>query len=622
MNNIVTFVLDLKNLLSSKMAGAATTAQSSLGNIATAASGMSRSIAVSSVSAANSIGGIGSAATQSARQVNSLGGALERLHANRGSMGGRSWLMGGALAAGLGFGALNVIKAGADQQRDVVGLSTFMGKQGAKTFYNDVAQEARLTPFVTHDLMSADRMLISTGMNAKRAQFDIHNLANAVAGVGGSNYVLERMSQHMQAIASMGHANYMYLKEFGTNGINIYKLLSDAAGKTIVPQHGLVVSFQAIENALDHAAKKGGLFYNALFDQSQTIWGKWSTLMDDLLISSGKIVDSQSKGITGLLDLFDSYAQRLPELADQWAPTITNITEHIISLTGKLIELAKWFYNNWHWIKYVAEAAIALNIGIKALYLTAAIYNGIMTLSAIRTALFGAATVAAATSTAATTPILVGTTAAFGGFTTATYSAATAVTALDTAMTATPWGWIALAIAGVGLAIAKLVSDSEGAGSKIAKNLAPPVGSKYGIDGSNYKNPLIGGTFVQDTSTYDLVKVVDRIDDTVGHLEKVYTGKKIWVPAADPNAIMYASPQFAYSPFDQNADAMRGKQMDQLGSDAGISIAGGGRREININFKNFVEHLEIKSDTVKEGLKEMEGELKNILYRILAGIPA
>ena len=464
MNEAITFILNIKEMVSGGLAKIATTAQSTFTGIDKRVANTQRQFSMAGKSVVDlntrlqlltqkrdlSIGTADIAKAN--REIYALERRIDKLQnkgLNKAGAGGGMrlpWWLSGAMIGGLALGGvMSMVKVGADQQRDVTGLSTFMGKDKAQSFYNSVQQDARITPFVTHDLMAADRMLISTGMSADRARKDIMNLANAVAATGGSNYALERMAQHLQMIKSMGHASYLQLKEFTTNGINIMQLLSDATGKHIKMAHGMTVSYEAIERALAHAAEKGGLFYNALFAQSQTIWGKWSTLVDDLQLSAGKIVTSQSGAITGLLDLFDKYAQRLPEMADQWAGAITAITKNVIWFVGALIDLAKWVYHNWTWLKYVVGVIYAFKVAMWAAATVTGIYNSVMTIAAMRVSLFAAAE----------------------------GEATAAALTLDAAMAATPWGAIALGIVGVGVAITALVSQSKNAGKDIADNLDP-----------------------------------------------------------------------------------------------------------------------------------------------------
>jgi len=531
---------------------------------------------------------------------------LNNIGVNRGGGGGMRlpwWLSGAVLGGAALMGTMAMIKTGADQQRDIVGLSTFMGKDKATAYYTQVQQDARVTPFVTHDLMAANRMLISTGMSATRARGDIMNLANAVAATGGSNFALERMAQHLQMIRSMGHASYLQLKEFTTNGINIMQLLSDATGKHIKMVHGMTVSYNSIEKALAHAAEKGGLFYNALYAQSQTIWGKWSTFVDDLQISAGKVVTSQSSAITGLLDVFDKYAQRLPAMAEQYSGAISNIVGHVVSFVVHLIELAKWLYHNWSWLKYVVAGVIAFKVAIWAATGAIGIYNTIMTLAAIR------ATYLAAAET----------------------EAAVAAEALDIAMAATPWGAIALGVMGVGVAIAALVVASKNAGTKITENLTPKAQHMKDITNIDKNNAAIVEAKRKARLPEEFNRYYGKPKAGYHWEEHGYTAVQV-KNGIDPSQPLmfapkpvnpYAAPQGGFVTTQTAAQMIAAKNKDMAGDKdeadegEGSSVAGGGSKKIIFHIGKMIDHLDVHVDSAAEALSVSVDKLEEPLMRLL-----
>jgi hypothetical protein len=633
MNETLTFILNLKEMMSGGMAKIASTAQSVFGGVDKRIANTQRqfSMAGRSISELNnrlalltqkrdlSIG-IADIAKAN-REIEQLERRVNKMQTKgRGdsfSKGGGGmhlpWWMSGAMIGGMAIAGIgSMIKVGADQQRDVVGLSTFMGKDKAQGYYNQVQQDARVTPFVTHDLMAANRMLISTGMNADRARGDIMSLANAVAATGGSNYQLERMAQHLQMIRGMGHASYMQLKEFTTNGINIMQLLSDATGKHIKMAHGMTVSYGAIEKALAHAAEKGGLFYNALFAQSQTIWGKWSTLVDDLQVSAGKIVNSQSGAITGLLDLFDKYAQRLPEMADQWAAAITSITTGVVSMVGTLISLAKWVYHNWNWIKYLVVGFYAFKVAVWAATSITAIYNGVMSIAAIRaTALAGAE-----------------------------MEAAVATGILDAALMALPWMIVGAGIAATIVGITALISKSKDAGNELTKNLKQGdrvlnPGMRLATE-SDYKAGKAHWEDGRSRGTRYGGYVFDEIDsweaDKAGFAKLHPKEKDNWVlheiykKAKAAHDIVLKSQMVIYDPKNSVAGvAASAKAMvpdkDEEGDGDGIkeknAITGGGRKQIIINVKSFAEHFVVNAQNLQDAAKESKEYFMRCFLEVL-----
>lgn len=84
-----------------------------------------------------------------------------------GSMG-KAAIVGGALA--LGYGGLaagrDIIKQGAGAEQDIIGLTTFVGKQKAVDIYKQLQEASAATPYVTKSLLTVDRALISSGVDA------------------------------------------------------------------------------------------------------------------------------------------------------------------------------------------------------------------------------------------------------------------------------------------------------------------------------------------------------------------------------------------------------------------------------------------------------------------------
>jgi hypothetical protein len=66
-----------------------------------------------------------------------------------------------------------------------------------------------------------------------------------------------------------------------------------------------------------------------------------------------------------------------------------------------------------------------------------------------------------------------------------------------------------------------------------------------------------------------------------------------------------------------NKDKPINSSIDAVGG----SITGGGRSVINVNFRNVVEHMDIRGNTVSEQGVMMEKNLKEAIYRIFAGLP-
>lgn len=568
------------------------------------------------------------------REIQGLERNIQRLQGagvNQSSGGMRMpmWMKTGAIAAGIMAGGVGIAKAGANAQQDIIGLTTFLGKQQAQNVYGQIQQDAAATPFGTKALLSVDRALISAGVSAKNARLDMLALANAISATGGGDAELSRMATNMQQIKNAGVANREDIKQFSFNGINIYGMLAAATGKTAAETQKMAVSYDLLSYALRKASAQGGMYAGAMAAQSESISGKWSTLVDNIEIAAAKIGMSQAGGITGLIDVFIEKTKSLPAIVATWTPMITSVVSGITSFVGSLMNLAKWLYQNWSWIKYFVSIALVFKTAMVLAAGATAVYNSVMAIASMRLGM-----------------------------------AMTAQLGLNAAMAAMPWGWILAGLTLLGVGIAAWASKTKATVDMTAKTMPESMaanltstdalatiadagkkgGNAYfgafnlqkkvavGAYGEGYKNPLAGGHFVQDTSTFNLVTVLRNFNDTVGRQVKVFSGKKIYVPGADDGGPSYpglmrlaktASIKSFASKFSfAQPDRVPGMpDFNAAGGDIGNSIVGGGKRTININFKSFVERMENHFGSKEQGMQFMEDEFRDMLARVLAGIP-
>jgi tape measure domain-containing protein len=254
------------------------------------------------------------------------------------------------------------------REQDIIGLTTFLG-DNAKRVYDAIEKDAAVTPFGLESLLSVNRGLISTGMNADKARQDALNLANAVAAVGGSDDVLSRMGANMQQIANTGKASAMDIKQFAFAGINIYSLLSKATGKSVKDVQEMEVSYDVLANALEKAAQKGGLYYGASEKQSKTLGGLLSTLKDGFkkfMADTGEFMRPfLEKGIAYLQKFIDN----TPKILNAIRPVINfigNLFFGLIDVIGGVINIFQWWYKkiqDGNPVIVILSAAIVVIIG-------------------------------------------------------------------------------------------------------------------------------------------------------------------------------------------------------------------------------------------------------------------
>lgn len=225
------------------------------------------------------------------QKLQSAEGSAKSLDGTMGSLQGTISKIGVAIAGAfavdriLSFGK-SIIDAGSKVEDATTGLTTLLGNAAEATqVVKNTMEDATKTPFAFEGLLSANQQIIAAGVNSEKAREDVMNLANAVAASGKGNAEFERMTQNLAAISTTGKATAQDIKQFGTAGINIYKVLAEATGKPIAEVKEMEVSYDMLTMALKKAHDEGGIYYNGLENMSKNTSVKISNLGDTIFVS-------------------------------------------------------------------------------------------------------------------------------------------------------------------------------------------------------------------------------------------------------------------------------------------------------------------------------------------------
>ncbi|MFV8364818.1 tape measure protein [Flavobacterium sp. XS1P27] len=254
-------------------------------------------------------------------------------------------------------GVAAMIQKSVEKEQAIIGLTTFLGKQGATEAYKNIRNDADVTPFDTASLLEVNRALISAGLNAKVARSDTMNLANAVSAVGGGNDILSRMAVNMQQIKTVGKATAIDIRQFGIAGINIYEMLARSTGKNINQVKEMEVSYEELSKALAMANSKGGIYEGAMAAQSQSKGGKWSTVKDKFGNAASDLGDAFSPIFHRLLDMTISFAGSIGPMLEKAQPYIDAVSNGI----GRAVDFVSSLSNGtseWSgWMDVIKESA-------------------------------------------------------------------------------------------------------------------------------------------------------------------------------------------------------------------------------------------------------------------------
>lgn len=163
--------------------------------------------------------------------------------------------------------------------------------EAANAALDAIKADAASTPFDVAGLVSANRLLISTGQSAEEARQVINALGNAVSASGGGNVELERMASNLQQIANVGKASAVDVRQFAYAGIDIYGILADYTGLAKNEVQDLTISYDLLTDALKAASEEGGRYAGAMEAYSQTLQGQMDTLADNATQAMGLVTE-------------------------------------------------------------------------------------------------------------------------------------------------------------------------------------------------------------------------------------------------------------------------------------------------------------------------------------------
>lgn len=163
--------------------------------------------------------------------------------------------------------------------------------ESANAALDAIKADAAKTPFDVAGLVSANRLLISTGQSAEEARQVINALGNAVSASGGGNEELQRMAANLQQIANVGEAAAVDIKQFAYAGVDIYGLLADYTGLARDEVQQLTISYDLLAEALKAASAEGGRYAGAMEAYSQTLQGQMDTLADNATQLAGALTE-------------------------------------------------------------------------------------------------------------------------------------------------------------------------------------------------------------------------------------------------------------------------------------------------------------------------------------------
>lgn len=274
------------------------------------------------------------------------------------SLPGMQFLMNPYTMISAGVGAISAIGAQAEQTS--VAFTTLVGsEEKAAGILKEINEFAANTPYGNLDLTDNAKTMLNFGVQADKVNGYLRQLGDIAAG---DKNKLGSLSLVFGQVASAGKMSGQDLLQFINAGFNPLKELEKMTGKTYAELQDMMskgqIGFDAVAAAINHATSAGGAFEGMSDKLSQTVSGKFSTLMGNVQQAAVEMFEQIKPIVNDIMDLFLAIV-----------PPIANVIKGIFSVIAGVIGfIVKWKTELGLLAGVVAVGTIAFNLHTIAIW--------------------------------------------------------------------------------------------------------------------------------------------------------------------------------------------------------------------------------------------------------------
>jgi tape measure domain-containing protein len=256
-------------------------------------------------------------------------------------------------------------------------------KSKAEKLTKEVVALAAVTPFNVPEVMDATKMLLQYGVSVNKVLPMVRQLGDASGGMKDKFQSLVLAFSQMQAA---GKVLSQDLRQMSTAGFNPLKAISDTTGESMNSltkrmEQGKV-SIEEVNKAMVAVTSEGGRFYQGMEKGSRTVSGLFSTLQDNIGITSRSLVSDYMPAIKNTIISLIDFTKNLTTINPELKTFITTMAigtallgPLVLGLGGlskailtiRSILTSTMASNPVGWITLIASAVAALTITIIAL---------------------------------------------------------------------------------------------------------------------------------------------------------------------------------------------------------------------------------------------------------------
>lgn len=189
------------------------------------------------------------------------------------------------IGTALGAVALKSVKMAGDLEQTRIAFTTMLGSaEAADAFIRQLYDFAAKTPFEIEGLTTAARQLLAFGFQAQEIIPMMEAIGNAVSGLGGGAFEIERVTRALGQMQAKGKVTAEEMMQLAELGIPVWDILADKIGVSI-PEAMDKASKGGISAAQGISALIEGMnerFPDMMQKQSESLLGIFSNLQDSI----------------------------------------------------------------------------------------------------------------------------------------------------------------------------------------------------------------------------------------------------------------------------------------------------------------------------------------------------
>lgn len=250
------------------------------------------------------------------------------------------------LAYSIGSLAKKIFDLGVAQEQTNIAFTTFLGSaEKAKQLMAELTKFSIVTPFTPEQVNKAAKTLLAFDVAAQDIIPTLKMLGDVSAGTGKD---LSEMAVIFGQIRSTGRLMGQDLLQLINAGFNPLQIISKKTGQSVADlkkdmEKGLI-TFEMVADAFKTATSEGGLFFNLMEAQSNTVGGKLSTIQGNLE-EIGKALYANNNG--PLADLVDNLVvltgnvNAISDALSRWISLVTIVPRKTIGFFAWVAEQAR-----------------------------------------------------------------------------------------------------------------------------------------------------------------------------------------------------------------------------------------------------------------------------------------